>query len=758
MRRVRRRWIAAAATAGLLSLPSVSKAAVSPFEVGAAQTDITPPALATAAGQALDAAEFTPVCGATESQIATLWPGKRLFAFEDPYIDVFGAGQYVPGDPFCDADHAGRYEAPYIAGGSGSNHWPLTSGDGSSAFNTPATTPTESNFKADPIGAQAVVFNKGGQKAAMVTVDSIGLFDTTMDQIRAAVDAVDPSLAADHIFISSTHDESAPDPIGLWGPDLSNEPSPVNQLNGQLPAGVTSGVDDYYMSYLVQRVASAIVAADRSSRPATLRAVTARLPANAQSCWSSYPFIDTQLMPVLQAVDRSGHVVFTLVNVGTHDETLAFSGNPAYTSMLSGDWTGRLSAWLEAAYPGSVGMEMAGLVGSVETPALYPAGTQVLNVPGAHHGVPGNPVDGCSSVYPQPAAAPYTDALAFVDAFGHAVADTAIQALSGSGVASVDPRSIRAQAQPVCVQLENNFFVAAFALRLFPDRPAYADPACTVGLTLSGQLSVSRPSNLAAIHPAAPAFLRSEVGVLTLGQVQIAYSPGEVFPVTEVGGPFDPAQMPFPTNCYLPVVNNYNCGTPLPMTADISADMTAPFRFLAGLGEDMIGYLFPPSNFVGSQGEVLETPWSLYEETSGGSDRFGYGHSDDSESVGPNVGLAVTDALTGLLAQDGHGTPVVPGMFVDASGRLCDSPFATTGPSWVAGCGAFAGAVGVKVITGGQIRIIRIGQGIGWATYLGTLDSGTAGTDYAYSTATRGVIIDGRPLLIDAVGGSRQLG
>jgi hypothetical protein len=229
--------------------------------------------------------------------------------------------------------------------------------------------------------------------------------------------------------------------------------------------------------------------------------------------------------------------------------------------------------------------------------------------------------------------------------------------------------------------------------------------------------------------------------------------------------------MPVPTDCYLPSpadpssasAGDYTCGSALPMTPDVSAEMTGRWRFLAGLGEDMVGYMFPPSNFVGSQGETLEAPWSSYElTTGGGQDRFGYGHADDSESIGPYAGLAVTDALSSLLKRDGRGSEVLPGLFADAAGWLCDSPFATTGGSWVGGCPNFAGAVGVRVVEpGGRRRVVDVGSGRGeasaWATYFGTPDTGTAGTGYRYSTATRGVIVDRRALLIDVVAGAREL-
>ena len=803
-----------ALTAGTTALTAGS---ASSFQAGAADADVTPPALDTPQGQALDAAAFTQRCGSSEALVNQLWPGKRLFAFTEPYRDLFGTGQYVPGDPYCDADGSGRYEAPYIAGGSSSNRWPQTSADpatnGGLDLSNPVTGHTASS---DPIEVHAVVFDANGTRAAVVSIDSIGAFDDTFQQIRAAVAKVDPDIAPADIFISSTHDESAPDPIGLWGPDISQEPSPVNQLNGQLPTSVASGVDNYYMAYLVRRAAQAIVTADHALSPAQLEVATARMPSNAQSCWSSYPFVDTDLVPVMQAVDdETGKVIFTLVNVGTHDETLGFSGNAAYAGMLSGDWTGQMTEDLEQHY-GGVGMEMAGLVGSVETPAVYPPLTasgaqvqpvdgvyedstgapdpallpQVPEVPGAFHGVPGNPTNGCSTVYPEPVSSngsplqPITDALDFMDVYAASVVTQAASAL-GSSATTIVPDSVTPQTRWMCVELENEQFAAAFAAGLFPGRAAYADPACTVGASLGG--NVTGPTTgiaSAPMHPPTlPVYLKTEVGVLTLGPIQIAYSPGEVFPVTEVGGYVDDAQMPFPTDCYEPSptaptdpgVADYTCGSELPDTPMVSAEMTTPFRFLAGLGEDMIGYMFPPGNFVGSVSETLESPWNIYEDTTTqgqhGVDRFGFGHPDDSESAGPYVGLSVTVALTQLLSADGPPDTVVPGLFVDATGHRCDSPFpanAVTGGdaagSWVSGCSDFTGAVGVVVDRGGSVATILVGSGgtSAWATYFGTPDAGTPATNesvaYPYSTATRGVIVDGTPLLVDVFAGAADLG
>ncbi len=697
---------------------AVPAAGASAFEAGAAKADITPPLHS----QASDAA-FVPACGTSPAQVAELWPGPRSFAFEKPYVDAGGHGRYVPGDPYCDANHSGRYEAPYLAGGSGQNRWPLSVDPG----NGPE--------------ARALVFAVGKQRDAVVSVDSIGLFDVTMEQIRERVRQADPSI--EHIFVSSTHDESAPDPIGLWGPnasEVSEEP--------ETPASTSSGVDGYYMQFLVERVAQAVIAADQARRPATLRAAVGSMPSNVQSCWSSYPYTADESLPVMQARARSGAVIFTLADVGTHAETLGFSRIGEYTSMVSADWPGKMRAAMEARWPGSVGVELAGMVGSVETPTVYePESTQVPRVPEAIHGVSGNP-NGCSSVYPQPATGtPVSDAHAFLGAYGTSIADAAAGALETEGHSTV-PAAIDAQQQPLCVPLENNFFVAAYGAGLFAERQGYADAACTVKL--------GTPSGPPAPSGEEPAmYLKSAVGVLTLGKVQLAYSPGEVFPFTEIRGPIDQAQMPFPTNCYEASSENYECGSALPMTAWTSAQMTQPYRFLVGLGEDMVGYMFPPGNFVGAQGEVAREPWASYEATSkhGGHDRFGHGHADDAESAGPYLGLQVTNALQQLLAADGRPLPVEPGLYVDAQGRTSDSPFAGEG---------FGGAVGVKTLdarTGKPVLLLIGAKAKGWATFDGQPDPGTAGTSLPYSVRTAGVLVGaGKPLLIDVYAGAQSLG
>jgi hypothetical protein len=691
------------------------------FSAGAAVVDLTPPAWTPATDQV-----FVPSCGADTAQVEQLWPGRRNFAFEEPYVDLYGLGQYAPGDPFCDADHSGHYEAPYLAGGSSDNRWP------------------EHVDPNDPIQAVATVYALHGERVATVSIDSIGMFNSTMDLIRADTRRIDPGLT--QILVSSTHDESAPDPIGLWGPDTQGTPLQQSSPTG---TSATSGYDGFYFRWLAHRVAAAILDADATRQPAVLKLAIGQMPSNEQSCFSSYPYIDDQLLPVEQAVaTNTGKVIFTLVNANTHVETLAFSTSWAYQTTYTGDWPGYLRTDLESEWPGSVGVELSGLVGSVETPTIYePTSTQVVDVPAAGlHSVP-NP-DRCNSPYPDPAGGtPVTDAQQEVRAYGQSLAQDVVTILGRAR--TYRPKSLVVQHRSICLQLGNTLFAAAFVAGLFGPRPGYADPTCTVGYSYRPGPAPVNLLALAKTHGLPPLYVKTDVAVLTVGPAQFVYEPGEVFPVSAIRGPFDPTNAPFPTTCYRPP-SDYNCGSTLPMTPWLSARMTEPYKFFAGLGEDMLGYLMPPGDFVGSFPQAGAQPWLLYEAenaNSGDSDRFGRHHSDDTESIGPYGALNIEQVIASMLAKDGAGLPVLPGMFVDAAGHRSASPFASAG---------FTGAVGVVTFGPGGQRTYVVGQNAaGWATFDGSRDPGTAGTGLPYSVSTAGVLLPGgRPLLIDVYRGA----
>src|SRR5207245_9239292 len=111
----------------------------------------------------------------------------------------------------------------------------------------------------------AMVVSSGARKIAVEVVDQEGLFNIYQERIRAKVRA--DGFRLDNVFISATHDESAPDSLGLGG---------VTQT--------TSGVNDYWVNYMVKRSALTIERADRAMRPARIRYTEVPEPANVRQC------------------------------------------------------------------------------------------------------------------------------------------------------------------------------------------------------------------------------------------------------------------------------------------------------------------------------------------------------------------------------------------------------------------------------------------------------------------------------------------
>jgi hypothetical protein len=578
------------------------------FRAGAAVESFTPPTSGTLQSDPADCL----------SQADGAFTGPRYFAFEEPYIDQQGDGHYDPGDPFLDCNHDGRWDGNTLGGGSGA--------------------PRYYDHVADPVGARAIVVSNGDQTVAMEVVDNEGLFNVYADQIRAKVLA--DGYRLDNIQISSTHDESAPDTIGLGGQD-----------------SILSGTNEYFASYLVNRSALAIEQAYNNMVPAHIRYAEAQEPANLRQCWSSYPFIDNQLMPVMQAVDTSGNVIATLASVSQHAETLGFNGGsqldpgaPDRTTLdqeklwVSADWPYWFSSALEQRY-GGVGIEMAGAVGSVETPEVWSGPLSRTPQKLIDEGHPA----GCRTLFNSPASGTMAPLGYYSEtkALGQDLAGAVESSLSAGSAWSAS-NTIWAQTVNICVPVANALFKAAAVGGTFAERPAYA-PGCRrierVPVAPTGQTAGTS--------------IQSQAAAWRIGDAEFIGAPGEVFPFTFFRGPVGPQDMNYPQYA-MP-------SWPLPY-------MHTPWRFFDGLDNDMIGYIFPEGNDAGVPGQhVVKNP------TASGTDRFGCGHSDDSEAVNDKAANIVGAALVGILERHlGGPESVVQGRYVLPDGKLSRNPEGTT--------------------------------------------------------------------------------
>lgn len=107
-----------------------------------------------------------------------------------------------------------------------------------------------------PLQAGIVYLAQGDEEVALVTVDSVGLFEPWVRRIR---DAITGLRTPDRALICSTHSHAAPDTMGYWGPSflfvLPRKP----------------GIEPGYMELLVERIAAGVDEAVAAARPARLR-------------------------------------------------------------------------------------------------------------------------------------------------------------------------------------------------------------------------------------------------------------------------------------------------------------------------------------------------------------------------------------------------------------------------------------------------------------------------------------------------------
>jgi hypothetical protein len=548
--------------------------------VGAARVDVSPPAFDTKT----DAAAF-PLCP------GALFDGPRQFAFEEPYKDLSGDKHFEYPDPFCDANHNGRWDGIYISGGV--DH--------------------VAQQVHDPIDARAIAVSDGVKTAVVVSVVAQGIHETYTHRVRDRLHVLRPQIT--DVIVSANHNESSPDTVGIYG-----APNVEDTVGGR------SGIDDYYMSFLVDRVAEAAAAAYDARKPALVSALQMPVPSTVNVRLSkNFPTTDDSgkgvaLDPkigVLTAKTLDGQPIVTLMSMAAHNQEIGHSD--ALPGDISSDWPGFFHRRLEQ-MSGGTAMFLVADNGSIEDPQTVPP---VPNTAG-----PGCP-DGC-----------YAQA----QATGEALADAVAAQLPNTQ--RLRPGRVDIRRDEFYVPLENNLFKAAAVAGLFGDRQTFVAGA-----------------------PAGPlgTDVRTEVGVVDVGpDLELLANPGEAFPALMVGNHWGVEDASCPDRANPPVPTWHS---------------EATYRFQVGLADDMLGYLIPAWGFSTQPGVFPTTCFNDQDD----KDQRGHQHKLETESVGPTGANLVAEHLTGLVdAGTTVKSDIRSGRFVSADGTLSRSPLGAVG-LWLAG-------------------------------------------------------------------------
>lgn len=538
------------------------------WQVGAAVTDTTPPLFDAAAD-----AKAHPTCP------AAAFPGHRAFGLQEPYIDRNGNGEYDSGEPYCDANANGRYDGIYDSGGVA--HLART--------------------VHDPLHSRALAVSNGTSTVVLASVTEQGIFGNVIDRIRQRVIAARPGVSG--VVVSATHNESSPDTVGLYG-----------GTDAGIGASGTSGIDDEYVSFLVDRVSQSLVDAYDAKHAARLRAVETRYgPDLTQRLSINFPTTNDDKTPaatdpvvrVLQAVDAStGATIATMMNLAAHNQEIGHSGDPVVSRALSDDWPGAFSDALDAAVGGH-SMFLVGDNGSIEDPETVP-------------------LQGGEGTFSQSAATGRALAKLVADALPRAV--------------DVAPGPVAVTRSVFDVPLENGLFAVAETAGVFGDRMAYT----------GGQPSGRTGKDL-----------RTEVSLVDLGpDLQLLVWPGETFPGLSVGSPWG--------------IEDAACSDrPNPPVATWHAH--ARWRFQVGLGGDFIGYLIPGWAWSTQPGVA---PTTCFND-SNDKDTKGHQHKLETESVGYTAPLLVAQHMTTLLDAAGTDptAQIRTGRYVLPDGSLSRRPY-----------------------------------------------------------------------------------
>ena len=370
------------------------------------------------------------------------------------------------------------------------------------------------------------------------------------------------SKGFEHVAVSSTHNHEGPDTLGLWGP---------NRL--------ATGVDDDYEKFVIDGIGKAIAAAEKSMQPAAAKIGTA----------SDASLLVDGRMPVVK-----------------HDELVAIRFEPANGNSNEPKPFGILVQW--NCHPelmddknteitaDHVGYAVAHLKKKFDCPVAYFTGTvgglmTNLNWP-AKNDEGKELKDGTFEK---------------TEAYGVAVGKLAEKALAKPVEAKLVPFDIRTQ--PILIPVENNLYKVAAGAGIVK-RKIYAWDGEATPKEWIEVKDVSKP-----------VALKTEVGLLKLGELDIAMIPGEIYPELVL----DKIQDPVDAGA------DYPDATKEPA---IYPAMTGKFKMLFGLANDEIGYIIP------------KRQWDEKKPYCYGLKEAQYG---EIKSCGPNVAMVI-GAQFGKLA------------------------------------------------------------------------------------------------------------
>jgi len=361
-----------------------------------------------------------------------------------------------------------------------------------------------------------------------------------------------------YVLVSATHNHEGPDTLGLWGP---------NPLK--------TGVDPDYLKSLEAGCVDAVKAADKARKPAVAKIGTA---ADASLVHDNrLPLVKHDELVALRFEDsNSGKALGVLVQWNCHPEALDSKNTeitadfPYYVVKHLRESQGCPVAY----FTGTVG----GLMTTLKLPVKDADGKELA--------------DGTFEK---------------AERYGKLVGQLADKSLKAAVPVSLTPFDVRTQ--PILVPVENALYRLGWQLGTL-DRQMYPWEGKPIPKEFTPTRDLSKPIAV-----------KTEVGYLKLGDLEVAVIPGEIYPELVLGKVQDPidAGADFADAAVEPA---------------IYPQLKGKHRMLIGLGNDELGYFIP------------KRQWDVKPPFCYGLKKPQYG---EENSVGPDAAGVICGAFRDLV-------------------------------------------------------------------------------------------------------------
>jgi hypothetical protein len=361
-----------------------------------------------------------------------------------------------------------------------------------------------------------------------------------------------------YVLAGGTHNHHGPDTMGLWGPNP-----------------FTTGIDPAYLAHVEAQIVRAVRDAEKGLRPVTARIGRVAAPELLHD--GRPPIVLHDELVALQFRDpATDKPVGVVVQWNCHPETL-----DSRNTKLSSDYIGTTVQALRITY---------------NCPVVYLTGT----VGGLMTTIRVDVRDDSGKTLPE-------GSVDKMRRYGRLLARRAEEALSSARLVALTPIQVRTR--ELALPVDNTRFVMGKQLGVLdrPMEPWTGDP-------------YQKPA-AAASDPAARMAVRTEVGWLRLGDLDVAVIPGEIYPELVLGKVQDPPDQAadFPD---------------APIEPAVYAQLDRPYRMIVGLGNDELGYILPKRQWD-------EKPPFTYGQT-----KAPYG---EINSLGPDTGPLLCAAFRDLV-------------------------------------------------------------------------------------------------------------